>query len=69
LAILHEKEIVLNKHDTQNILNAVEIARSIAGNALSQMGSLANAFSVKTYNKEPQILQQEVHIEATFPGV
>jgi hypothetical protein len=34
LAVLHEKELVLNKEDTTKILNAVEIARMIAGNAL-----------------------------------
>ena len=30
LAMLHEKEIVLNKSDTQNLLTSIEIVRSIA---------------------------------------
>jgi hypothetical protein len=38
--------LVLNKKDTQNILNAVEIARMLAGNAYGQMYNLANAFSL-----------------------
>lgn len=69
LAVLHQKELVLNEDDTQKILDAVEIARMIAGNALGQMGSLANAFSLASYQSNLQTLQQEVHIEATFPGV
>ena len=71
LAILHEKELVLNKKDTQNILNAVEIARMLAGNAYGQMYNLANAFSLAKIQSvmAPQQLEQNVHIEATFPGV
>jgi hypothetical protein len=29
LALLHEKELVLNKNDTSNILDAVKISRSV----------------------------------------
>lgn len=29
LAVLHEKELVLNKHDTSNLLNAVDIVRDL----------------------------------------
>ena len=69
LAVLHEKELILNKEDTKKILSAVEIARMITGNALGQMGNLANAFYVNKYTAKPQELQQNVHIEASFPGV
>jgi hypothetical protein len=31
LAMLHEKEIVLNKEDTSNMLKAVNILRDISG--------------------------------------
>lgn len=68
-AMLHEKELILNKTDTQKILDAVEIARMITGTALGQIGNLANAFSLMRYQMNPQSLQQDVHIEATFPGV
>ena len=57
--MLHEKELVLNKKDTANMLNAVDILRKMASmkaNGLS-MAMGANA------------LDQNVHIEATFPGV
>jgi hypothetical protein len=30
LAMLHQKEIILNAHDTENFLTAIEIVRSIA---------------------------------------
>lgn len=71
LAMLHQKELVLNKKDTANMLDAVEIMRGITDNigsdVLSRMasvsaGSLGSAFS-------GNVLDQNVHIEATFPGV
>lgn len=49
LAILHQKELVLNKDDTENILNAVEfvrgIASSIGASLLSQLAGMTNATS------------------------
>jgi TP901 family phage tail tape measure protein len=49
LAILHQKELVLNKDDTENILNAVEfvrgIANSIGASLLSQLAGMTNATS------------------------
>lgn len=71
LAVLHQKELVLNKKDTANMLNAVEILRGVTDNigsdVLSRMaslraGSLGGAFG-------GNVLDQNVHIEATFPGV
>ena len=70
LAILHEKELVLNKTDTKNILSAVDIMRNIIGNANFQSKILSNRFVVpKVEETNKQELQQEVHIEASFPGV
>ena len=49
LAVLHQKELVLNKDDTENILNAVEfvrgIASSIGASLLSQLAGMTNATS------------------------
>ena len=49
LAVLHQKELVLNKDDTENILNAVEfvrgIASSIGASLLSQLAVMTNATS------------------------
>ena len=45
-AILHEKELVLNKQDTKNILDSVTVMRSImasmSGNIISKLGSLTS---------------------------
>lgn len=74
LATLHEKEIVLNKYDTENFLKAIEIVRSISDKieatatssalGLLNFGNIANAFSTGN-----DILQQEVTIRADFPNV
>ena len=77
LAMLHEKEIVLNKEDTKNLLSAVEvlhgmsssIAGMILGNAGAQMTGLSRAITTAAINSMPTLLQQEVHIDASFPGV
>jgi hypothetical protein len=37
LAILHEKELVLNKEDTANILNAVNAVRSLSSGILKDI--------------------------------
>ena len=72
--MLHKKELVLNSSDTKNILNAVEILRSITSafghTLMNQMSaisagntsSIANAIGTDT-------LEQMVHIDAQFPNV
>ena len=62
IAVLHEKELVLNETDTQNILNAVNIVRD--KNFLTALNS--PSFS---WNKDNQQLEQNVKIEAQFPNV
>ena len=73
LAILHEKEMVLNADDTLRLLEAMNISRTIletielnARQASAGMGSL-QAISVKEDNSET--LEQNVHITAEFPSV
>ena len=72
MAILHQKEIVLNAHDTENFLTAVEIVRSMsdrleANARLAQQG-LGSAITAAHYNTEKQQLEQNVHITAEFPN-
>ena len=73
LAFLHQKEIVLNSSDTENLLTAVSIIREIAKqlelNALS-MGITNLVGSIGKIPRELQkdTLQQEVHITAEFPN-
>ena len=67
LAVLHEKEEVFNKHDTENLLTAANILRTLdmqTGNFERGLGEFFNP-SVKD-NK--QTLEQEVYITAEFPN-
>ena len=71
LAVLHQKELILNASDTQNFLMATEILRSIADiidiNSLhSQMSQLT---PVGMTTSGQQTLEQAVSIEAHFPNV
>lgn len=71
LAMLHQKELVLNAEDTINFLDAVNIVREIAQaidlGAVAQamqMGNLQAAQAVST----AQTLEQQVSIHAEFPN-
>ena len=73
LAMLHEKEIVLNKRDTKNFLDSVamlrEVSRQIDINAMiASLGALPlSALTID--DTADKILQQEVTIHADFPNV
>ena len=72
LAMLHQKEIVLNANDTENLLTAVSMIREISAqlenNALA-MRYLNNIGDITTMlNHSGDTLQQEVHITAEFPN-
>ena len=73
LAVLHEKELVLNQDDTKNILSAVEIVRKIPDLITDNLSALA-ASSAPSFSNviSPQSsinkMQQEVHITAEFPN-
>lgn len=83
LAFLHEKELVLNKTDTQNILSAVAAVRELAPALLEKIGQSLNGqilagrslmesrMSVykPSFSAEAQPLEQNVIIQADFPGV
>lgn len=69
LAVLHEKEIVLNKEDTQNLLMTVDMVRQIA-NSIEEHAlnwSLGTITSPTTDNSN-NILEQQVTITASFPN-
>ena len=71
LAMLHEKELVLNKQDTENILQSVNLVRQISDwisgrvNAM-QYGSMLSAFGLPGDNRN--VLEQMVTIHAEFPN-
>lgn len=71
LAMLHQKELVLNAHDTENMLNAVNIIRDISRVIDLNAASSANAFNLisSTYaTNGGQTIEQEVTIHAEFPN-
>jgi hypothetical protein len=81
LAMLHEKELVLNAADTENILAAVSVVRAIG----QSIGNLSAEYAQNTGVSIPAqeiinlfkdivhetagSLEQQVHIEANFPNV
>ena len=72
LAMLHQKEIVLNAHDTENFLAAVNIVRDIARaidlKAIAYQYQLASLAQSSVVPNTSQTLQQEVTIHAEFPN-
>lgn len=71
LAMLHQKELVLNKDDTENILSAVGVIRDLAQkidlNALASAGAFSSGIS-GINGVSNGVLEQEVHITAEFPN-
>ena len=70
LAYLHQKELVLNASDTENILKAVDIVRqmvqTLKNSAVTDVFSnIANSFSAQT---STETIEQNVHITAEFPA-
>ena len=68
--MLHEKELVLNASDTENILSAVSMIREIVSaiDSRAQMASLMTMSSVSNITSTGQTLEQSVMIEASFPN-
>lgn len=70
-AMLHEKELILNPGETENFLASMEVLRSIIKmidlqSTASQLGGLLHSpgyYAPQT----SEVLEQNVHIEASFP--
>ena len=73
LAMLHEKELILNQDDTANFLASIDILRNIVKvlDLQAAYSQLDNQLSSPGYYypEEESILEQNVHIEASFPNV
>ena len=72
IGILHEKEIVLDENDTKNLLNAVAIVRTMDNllGSITPNINLSNSLSgFSNSNNGGSLLDQNVHITATFPNV
>ncbi|MBO5179915.1 MAG: hypothetical protein J6B87_06180 [Clostridia bacterium] len=70
LALLHQKELVLNAEDTKNILNAVQVLRTIDGSVLQRLASMNGTIGAPKGNLDTtEAIEQNVHIDAQFPNV
>ena len=77
LAVLHEKELVLNKADTENILSAVDIVRGLSVSMHSGLASMlaelatarANLTGNIQFEDNTPTVEQSVVINADFSGV
>ena len=76
LAMLHEKELVLNKDDTANFLRSLDFSNQM----LDSIDRMANLMSVENYLQQVSAIfdkiggmtdqiEQVVHIDAQFPNV
>lgn len=83
LAVLHQKELVLNQEDTKNMLAAVQSIRELAPSMIAEMrarisGTAAASQSLfgsrysgmrSAFDRKATELAQSVQIHADFPGV
>ena len=69
MAILDEKELVLNKDDTKNFLNATTILRTLDLQTGLFSKGLGSIITPLIANMQQGTLDQNVHIDATFPNV
>lgn len=75
LAILHEKELILNKYDTENMLSAIGVIRDLEAKGLfnqNNMPSFDNPVLQSLLNNlnlnQNDTLEQMVTIQAEFPN-
>ena len=70
LAVLHEKELVLNAKDTENLLTTVSFIRDLVNMIDAQAGiaSLFNMYATSGVMSNSESLEQVVTIHAEFPN-
>ena len=71
LAMLHEKELILNESDTSNLLSTISFIRELVNmiDAQAASASLFNLMSTPSPNPNANTLEQKVEITAEFPNV
>lgn len=73
VAVLHEKELILNEDDTSNFLSAIKVTRAMLEtidlNAKQASMGVGNLVPSTVKDEVVQTLEQEVHITAEFPNV
>ena len=73
MALLHKKELVLNEGDTENFLQSMNLLDKIVAaidlhSMNAQLGGMLSSPTIGGM-REHEVLEQKVHIEASFPGV
>lgn len=75
LAVLHEKELVLNKDDTKNILGTVEMVRKLSQKIDLNAQAARYAFNYHPIINDPKPIDRELQVDQTvsitaeFPNV
>lgn len=70
LAVLHEKQIVLNKEDTKNFLDGIMVLRQITSNLGGSIYAKVSGLKSNYFNANSNDeIQQKVQISASFPNV
>lgn len=73
VAVVHEKELILNEDDTTNFLSAIQVTRAMLEtidlNAKQASLGMGNLVASTVKDEVVQTLEQEVHITAEFPNV
>lgn len=73
VAVVHQKELILNEDDTSNFLSAIELTRmmleTIDLNARQASLGLGGLIASTIKEDNTQMLEQQVHITAEFPGI
>ena len=70
VAILHEKQLVLNKEDTKNFLDGVMVLRQITSNLGGSIQARVSGLKSSYFNaNSTDEIQQKVQISASFPNV
>lgn len=63
-------ELVLNPEDTQNILSTVKLMREAVAQKIAALnGRNISGAELKSFADRAQTIEQQVHIEASFPNV
>lgn len=63
-------ELVLNPEDTQNILSTVKLMREAVAQKIAALnGRNISGAELKSFADKAQTIEQQVHIEASFPNV
>lgn len=69
LAMLHEKELILNKQDTENMLKMLEVARNTINIETAKMQLDRFNKGISLTNNNGESFKQTVNINADFSGV